>query len=149
MYSSDVFLKKNSDSVPLQFLRTLPAATCRSRSVNPDIIFVCALLFQQLFLFFFCLSQRGVASVCWWTLRLNPLFVSWSVPRRWRGALHHPRHQDDDGLLVDVRPHRHLLVHRQPSSLPHHHTHRELHTVSIMTTFLCCQWQPCWTQDLV
>lgn len=52
-------------------------------------------------------------------------------PRR-GGAVYHSGHSDDDGRVVDVRSHRHLLVHGQPRSLPHHHTHRELHTVSIL-----------------
>lgn len=62
---------------------------------------------------------------------LSPFFCLSFLCRR-RGAVHHAGHADDDGRLVDVRAHRHLLVHSQPSSLPHHHAHRELHTVSVL-----------------
>lgn len=62
---------------------------------------------------------------------LSTFFCSSFLCRR-RGAVYHAGHADDDGCLVDVCSHRHLLLHSQPSSLPHHHTHRELHTVSIL-----------------
>lgn len=72
---------------------------------------------------------------------LSTLFSS-SFLCRWRGALYHAGHTDDDGCLVDVCSHRHLLVHGQPSSLPHHHAHRELHTVSILQTVFSFQQCP-------
>lgn len=62
---------------------------------------------------------------------LSTFFCSYFHCRR-RGAIYHAGHTDDDGCLVDVCAHRHLLVHGQPSSLPHHHADRELHTVSIL-----------------
>ncbi|KAJ0019776.1 hypothetical protein NQD34_007345 [Periophthalmus magnuspinnatus] len=58
--------------------------------------------------------------VCLWVLR---------AARR-RSTLHHPGHPHDDGCVVDVRTDRHLLVHGQPRSVPHHLQDRELHTVS-------------------
>lgn len=72
-------------------------------------------------------KQPVLLSLCFKHLFLLVFFLC-----RRRGALYHAGHTDDDGCLVDVCSHRHLLVHGQPSSLPHHHAHRELHTVSIL-----------------
>lgn len=71
-------------------------------------------------------KQPVLLSLCF-----NTFFCSSFLCRR-RGAVYHAGHTDDDGGLVDVCSHCHLLVHGQPSSLPHHHAHRELHTVSIL-----------------
>lgn len=68
------------------------------------------------------------------TLLEAHFFLCWSLLCRRRGAVHHAGHTHDDGGVVDVRAHRHLLLHGQPRRLPHHHAHRELHPVSIPET---------------
>lgn len=91
------------------------------RFMNPDMIFVGSTDIP--------LVGTNSRSSC--RSASNTFFCSSFLYRR-RGAVYHAGHTDDDGCLVDVRAHRHLLVHGQPSSLPHHHTHRELHTVSML-----------------
>lgn len=80
--------------------------------------------------FFFCNKELLVCVFFVLLLICLTFFFSFFLSR-WRGALHHSSYKDDDGRLVDVCPYCHLLVYCQSSSLPHHHTHRELHTVSI------------------
>lgn len=102
------------------------------RSVNPDIIIQDVLC---CFNSFFLLQQRDVELFCRCLFNFLSVSVLSFFLSRWRGPLHNSSYQDDDGRLVDVCSYCHLLVYCQSSSFPHHHTHRELHTVSTRLIF--------------
>lgn len=118
-------------SLPTDSSVISPCLCSRIRSVNPDVAVQSTI---------FPLSPRRQPYLSFPSPSASYAF-HFLFPSRWRGALHHAGHPDDDGLLVDVRPDCHLLVHGQPRSLPHHHTHRELHTVSVQLILL---FDPVW-----